>query len=332
MFSSTSHTKTLAAPAALAALAALAAAAIIALALLAAPRTAAAQETQEAQPAPDLALTAQTQAKAVNAVVFSTIGSSSPALTKTVKKYDITGDGKADKIKFKIIKDRDGWGSAFKIYVNGKLRYTTKGMGGYGFYLNNVKVKYLRMKNGRPFLYIACNANNGDGAQEVLQYRSGKLKAMISRDKMPVGYGNHNQLTDAVASGNTVKATFMQMTYTAGAVPSTYTYKVKSGLLKIANTQTSSVGYYISGGSGYAQYYASARGSLQTYASPGSSKKAFVISAGQQIKLSKACMKSGKLYFRATTASGDSGWFESLKRGYGTYGSETLLVGTFMAG
>ena len=308
--------------------------ATLAIAALTALAIALPQQTLAAEPQSDLTLTTQASKGIVNATIFSSNGGTDPILTKTVKKYDITGDGKADSIRFEITGVNYSFASTLKVYVNKKLCYTSLGYNDYGFIANAVTAKYLRMKSGAPFLFVECNTNNNDGTHDILQYRKGKLVPMVSNSQLPTGYGNHNQIRSAKVSGNTIKVKFMQMTYAAGAIYSTYTYVKKDGKLKRKSSQTSSLEYstYVDGATKSGKPYGAARTSMKTYKSPGSSKAAFTVKLGQKIKLTKMCFKSGKLYFRATTKSGKSGWFESPSHGYGTYGGDTLVEGTYMAG
>ncbi|HAM15643.1 MAG TPA: hypothetical protein DCP91_07275 [Eggerthellaceae bacterium] len=252
---------------------------------------------------------------------------------KTVKKYDITGNGKPDAITFVLAKSDDNWAETLRIYVNGKLCRTVKGLDGNGFFPTGVTAKYLRMKNGAAFLFVKCDANNGDGSQLVLQYHGKRLSAVASANSLPAGYGNHRQLVDAIASGNTVRATYRYMTMTAGAVEFTYTYKMKNGkLLRTGNT-TSILSYGVSNGPyRTGKLFAPARVAFSAFTNTTLNTVKYRVSAGQKVKISRVCMKQGKLFFRMTTEDGDSGWIEALKHGVGSKGTDTLLIGTYLAG
>ena len=160
------------------------------------------------------------------------------------------------------------------------------------------------------------------------------MKAVVSNSQLPTGFGNHNQIKSVVASGNTIKVKSMMMTCTVGTLYFTYNYKMKNGTLKRTSSQTSKLGYpmYVGTSLKEAKHYAAARQSFSTYKSTALSKYAFTVSAGQKVKISKICCKSGNLYLRITTKSGKSGWMRALTRGLGTYGGNTLFEGTYMAG
>lgn len=252
----------------------------------------------------------------------------------TFKGYDITGDGKADSIKFVATGISNSFAKTLRVYVNNKLCCTAKGQYGNGFIVGNVTAKYLRMKNGKPFLLLKCDANNGDGSHDVLQYMNGKLKSVASCTILPEGFGNHRQIDDAVASGNTIKVTFHYMTLTAGSVKMTYDYKLKKGKLTKSSVVSSGLSYYASTSTerGYGQAYVQARKTFKTYASTNLKKAKFKVKTNQQVRITKARFTSKALYLRITTKSGKSGWMRALTKGLGRYGGETLFAGTYTAG
>ena len=78
------------------------------------------------------------------------------------RRYDITGNGKRDKIQIKTTPttDSDGSISDFSIYVNGKKAYTLNSIR--NFYKEDVCAQLYTLSNGKPFLYLYVAFENGD--------------------------------------------------------------------------------------------------------------------------------------------------------------------------
>ena len=274
-------------------------------------------------------LVPQKSVKALNKMIMKT---GQTNLKKTVKKYDVTGDGKADKLTIKFVKSSlySEWVKEIRVYVNGKLAWRDHGDYESWAFRSSSLVKYMRTTSGVPFLLVKCTANNGDGNHDVLRYRKGKLVSVASNANLPKGYGNHQHIENAAASGKYVKVKYAYMTYTAGSVRMTYKYKPKSGLAKRTSATTSAVAYYT--GSSFGKSFMQVRSSVQAYTTASLKKAKFTVGAYDYVKIDKACIKSGKLAFRITTDDGKVGWFGALKQGLGMYGGDTLLVGTGLAG
>lgn len=82
---------------------------------------------------------------------------------KTYKTFDVTGDKRADKVKYTYKNGK------FTLYVNKKAVYSKKCVG----YTSPILVK---LKNGKTFIQIDVVKNSGKSiAAGLFQYKSGKL-------------------------------------------------------------------------------------------------------------------------------------------------------------
>ena len=248
------------------------------------------------------ALPAQAHAaKAVNKQLlsytsWSSSGDYSGSTTKTFKKYDITGDGKADTLKIKA--------GAYKvrIYVNGKLRKTVKESYAYDY-----EVTYLRTSTKHPFLLVKATYDNGDGAQRLLQYKKGTFKVIAKEG----GFADARWVT-AKAKGKNVKVTYeWDSSYTTGCTYLTYTYKWKKGTLKRTSRTTSNIHVYswAEGMSSVKKPWLTLNTGITLYTKAGGKKKVVKAKAGAKLKVVAITVKKGnKVYYKMKTKAGKTGW------------------------
>ena len=245
------------------------------------------------------ALPAQAHAaKAVNKTLLSVnnYGDMASVTTKTFKKYDVTGDGKADTLKIEA-----GDGKA-RIYVNGKLRKTFKQSLAY-----NYEVTYLRTSGKHPFLFVQATGDDDEGPQRLLQYKNGTFKTIAKEG----GFTDARWVT-AKATGNNVKVTYQwDSSYTTGYTNLTYTYKWKKGTLKRTSRTTSNI-HVVSWEEGMGlvkKPWLTLQASVKLYKTAGGKKKVATAKTGAKLKVVAISVKKGnKVYFKVKTKAGKTGW------------------------
>ncbi|MDO4400851.1 MAG: hypothetical protein Q4D27_07885 [Coriobacteriia bacterium] len=241
------------------------------------------------------------------------------ATSKTIKKYDITGDKKADKIKIKVsgAKD-DGYGTFFTkalvVYVNGKKLKTIPSKNGEGF---TASVQLLTLKNGKSFLYVEYYGNNEDGTYALYQYRSGKIKTILTDSDIPAACCTHHHKIDSIKPlSNKIVMTYAPQTYFAAFTYIKYSFPYSSKLKtlnlgngkKLAKVGTVYTGKNYSTGK-YFQEELTASIEMPAYTTKGLSTKAFTVKEGQTVTFKKAYVnKSKKLLAYYVTCEGKSGW------------------------
>lgn len=260
------------------------------------------------------------------------------ALKKTVKKYDVTGDKKPDKITFKLKASK--WGNSYTdslaISINGKktklkidgktVSKITDNAGGLAS-----TIQLITMKNGRPFLYVRYLGDNGDGTFALLRYKGGKLVSVASDNDIPKKFtSSHRFLLSVKPSGNKISITYQPMTLFAGVINLKYTYTVTSkGTLKKVKKGDAYTKYdYTTKAVWRAPLTASA--TFTAYTSTSMKEKAFTIYAQDQVDILKSYFTSDKLLFKVRNAWGETGWVAApTKSGphWGTYFEETGLAG-----
>lgn len=216
----------------------------------------------------------------------------------TYKKYDITGDRKADKILIRTTSDSYSK-NGISVYVNGKRVLTKKT----SFY--SLTAQLIKLKNGKAFLYLYTPFDNGDAdICGMYQMSGGKLKQVINCNKAPgYQYGNHTGGSIIKASGNTVTIRFRVMSRFSGYTQMDYTYTYKSGTLK----RNSNTGKLTVGTTPNQTF--KAKKNIAAYSSPSCASKTFTIKTGQQVKFLK-CYFNGSVVRYQVSVNGKTGWIK----------------------
>ena len=164
------------------------------------------------------------------AVPVQAFAGSRPLKTiKTIKSYDITGNGKKDTIRVKARKDINGCYQDVTVYINGKKKYSSPVFGCSW----SVKVSAFRLKNKKVFLAIDAKQDNDGHACRVLQYKKGKLHSVLNGYKVVSIKGSDS--ADAVYTGkrgNTVTMRAAVMSPTIGNYTCSVKYTYKNGAFR----------------------------------------------------------------------------------------------------
>lgn len=224
----------------------------------------------------------------------------SGTLEQTTKKYDVTGDGKADSLE--VVANA----KSVRIYVNGSLAKKLKPSSGQP----KVTVRYLRTAGKQPLLYVKYATNKAGDSPLLLMYSGGKLKKAVGTVPIAKKYLYETTdygISDVKVKGRTVKVTYYLSTWTTGTMKATVSYKFSGGKLK-------RVGNVVPAKSDYSSW--SVKSPWMTtwdktvfYKAPDSKKKAFTSKfMSTKVKLTGMCIKGGKVYFRFKTKAGKTGW------------------------
>lgn len=246
----------------------------------------------------------------------------------TYTKYDITGDGKADKIKFtKYKKDAyDTYG--VKIVVNGKTVYCNKTERS----LEGPMAELLTLKNGKPFLHVYMVIENDDTSLDsIFYYKNGKLAEALNLHKLMSGYGSH-LYSDIKVNGNSFKITQQIYSYTVGASKTTLTYAFSGSKLKRAsntsdlfimklNPQNYADQKYIKGNS------LTSNTTVKVYSSVSANKVSFTIPKGKKVIVDKVYNNGSIMRYHVKYGT-KTGWIQARK----SYKTPLLFKNLFFAG
>lgn len=220
---------------------------------------------------------------------------------KLYKSYDITGDKRADRIKIVSSKSAEGGFQGIKVVVNGKTVYRNKKAAGMS---SGPQVKLIKLKNGKPFLFLSAYSDNPDtDLSVVLAYKSGKLKTAIDGNKALGKKFSWDSTVGRIqkVSGNTITMTYSTSSYMFGAVEATYSYTYKSGKLKAASTGTFKVA------EGKKSY--KALKPITVYKNTACKAKKFIIAKGDKVKFTNIFVKGNTVRVKVKVGA-KTGWIK----------------------
>lgn len=231
-------------------------------------------------------------------------------MNQTYTKYDITGDKKADTLRVSGSWDkRYDVISGYEVYVNGKRVLKKAGKDGPIYSLD---IRRLELKNGKTFLSIVPESNNGDvpGAA-IYQYKGGKLKKVIDlNDMSKIGY--HNNIMNIKVSGNKISVKYGIMSYSIGGICFYLDYQYKGGKMVQKTTNVKLTDTFIKY---QKKTYWTANQSMKVLKSPGGKKTATLVK-GKKVKIDRIYIntKHNKVYLHVKIKGGKSGWVKGLTK------------------
>lgn len=246
---------------------------------------------------------------------------------KTISKYDVTGDGKKDKVKITCSKSSENWadfGDEWKIMVNGKCVRRISS------YCCRPDVQLYRVSTKRVYLAIEEQTpyNDDINGYALFQMKKGKLQK-ICDFYHPIA----KSITDSHYYVNISKMTSKSMTvecsdqlYATGRIVWHMNYVYKNGKWKKTGN-VYRVFYdpdkeWIDHSSGW-----TANRKLNVYTTTSLKKKAFTVKKGEVVKIKKLCIKNGNTYIQLTNKRGKKGWIKNPKKYSDGYFKEVHFAG-----
>lgn len=238
----------------------------------------------------------------------------------TYTRYDVTGDGKSDKIRINFKS-----GKQLSIDVNGKQRYkiSTK-------YIWKINTNLLSFKGNRQFLKLKCQdfANDHISYDKLLCYKSGKIRVignLMSHRKSAYNM-RHNSYIQKVG-GDYVQFRMQSMPGGVGSIQYTVTYKLTDGALKLSGSTypvTYKKCYNILL---YGTNFWTTSSRLNMYSAVGGGKKMYTTGLYEACTVNKICFKNNHAYIYITAEDEDiSGWVKCPNSYTKKFFEQTLFV------
>lgn len=222
------------------------------------------------------------------------------------RRYDITGNGKRDKIQIKTTPttDSDGSISDFSIYVNGKKAYTLNSIR--NFYKEDVCAQLYTLSNGKPFLYLYVAFENGDGPVcGIFQYKGRRLNEIIDFQETLETYGYHQMGYVTGVSGNRLYVSQELNSYSLGLNSIRFVYKYSRGTLVPASKYGSYTSIYTLNGR---SRYLTANRDIPVYTTAyANASLKFNILKGDRVRINKCALIKSKMYIQISS-KGMTGW------------------------
>lgn len=243
---------------------------------------------------------------------------------RTYQQFDITGDGKADRISFKLkptysgLVPRQGY---LKVYVNEKTALTLKDRYYQGDYTGKYDVKLCTVNPEDIFLFVrAISCTDHCNFARLYRYKNGKLQQMLDLKKIYKKIFLYRESMDVkeVTDRGIVFRWYGQ----AGAV----------GALNWTTTMA---------WNGYKFYRPSkicrvteedrnrswtAERTFSVYRTAALKTKVFFVKAGDKVKITHVYNNSKRLFVRVVNKKGQAGWVPCPNE-YSKYFKEAVYVG-----
>lgn len=227
----------------------------------------------------------------------------------TVKKYDVTGDGKADSIKIYCEtpdKYNEGIGKDWRIKVNNKIVYRQK----YKF-TDFLSVQFFKLSSNIIYFDVVERGDAND-------YNAGHLLFLVMNDKWKQVCNFHGKMEKSTngwgynasiikITKNKMKVGFYCQFYGLGGLNWEVQYKLKNGIWKPEQSM-----YNVVGPKQKLKNMTVIR-KFSLLKTAGGTKKAFTVKKGDKMKLGKICFKNNRTYVQFTF-NGKKGWFKTPKK------------------
>lgn len=217
-------------------------------------------------------------------------------INKTYTTYDVTSDGRPDKLLIKCDKSGgyDGKGS-FSVYINGKLCFKRNENR-----IMTLTAELYTLKNRKTYLNLDHRIDNGVSTYDkILTYRKGKLVTAVDllshiKNARVHMYAKEFKQVKGDKISFYVGLQPMgvgQVDYVVTYRPSGYRLKPDPSVYPLAYRSTS---YYEAKN----QWVVASNKYLNVHPRPGKGKVSFVVSGGQKVSLNKICYKNSLVYIQ----------------------------------
>jgi len=240
--------------------------------------------------------------------------------------YDVTGDGKADKIEIKCTyPDQYGndCGGGWKIIVNNKTVWTQKEKDPYYC----IRVTLYRVSKKQIYFEILVYGweDSNEHLHTLYQMKAEKLKSICDFRKPILKYMNDGRYSIGIKSMTSKKMVVegYNQFYATGVINWKMTYKLKGG-----KWQRQGSSYAVYRWDNLEKWTAGRK--ITAYTTAGGSKKAFTVNPGDKVKIKKIQLKKNNTYIQLVNSKGKKGWMKNPKTydwGEEYYFKENMFVG-----
>lgn len=270
------------------------------------------------------------QVKPVKAAGFVRLG-----LNRTYTAYDVTGDGRRDRIRI-VPTGRGGYFRQVRVIINGRNSLVKK----FSSYSapTAVRCRICSLNNGKRFLFLECMGDSiVENMAALYQYNRGTLKTVLNLRSMTSRTYFYKTYYDVKkVSGNTITFLAGGLAYNTGAIDWDMSFAYRGGKFVRTSATTRMSAGNIRWAPGKTNVYTVAR-RFQTYKTAGSRQKAYSTQIGQKVRLTHICIRNKVPYFRVVDSRGRAGWMKGATQSlysrvarhprYYCYFKEAMVVG-----
>lgn len=227
---------------------------------------------------------------------------------KEYSQYDVTGDGKPDKVKCTVVSDDERYDDSsrtMQVFINGKVAFKQKRDSGPGW-----GVDLIKLENGKVFFEIGSSVGSDDGIDHQLYiYKGNKLKSVYDFQKYFYNYADYHIVHIVKISGNKLKLEVYSQFYTTAGVRYNMSISYKDGVFK-RTSNTFTLDYKKMNRK---NKWTVAR-KIKVYKKAGSKKVAYTLKKKDVVKINKVILKKNKVYMQVKKSNGKTGYIRAAKK------------------
>lgn len=226
----------------------------------------------------------------------------------TVYEYDLNGDGKAEKLQYKVTVDDVNYTAALELYINDKLYLSRKD------YVLNYTIDICDINKSDNYLDLYCYSTVDDGCIYDGFFARYDGEKLIDKVKFPLKTETKDisrfSLDKTDGNGKfTVCMDTPVFSYTIGCYYCYVPYQLKNNKITRVPVNTYSFNKYSK------NYKYKVKKSFSVYDKAGSKTVAFKVNKGEKVTFDQLYLtKYKKAYFRIRNHNGKTGWIKSEKK------------------
>lgn len=219
--------------------------------------------------------------------------------------YDVTGDGKVDKVKVEFEESHDynladSWDMT--IYINGQEVFSD-GRTSEAYW----NIQLIKLENGKVFFDIHSALSNNDGhVHRLYGYEDDELKCVYDFQEYYGEYAYSYVVNIVNISGNTLNTEVSAQFYTTGKIQYRMDLDYKGG--KIGYFESSSDTFDIRYEDESKENKWTVNTDIKIYAEAGSEEIAYTLKRENIVKLNKVIFKDNIVYFQVENDKGEIGY------------------------
>lgn len=218
--------------------------------------------------------------------------------------YDVTGDGRPDKVEIQQKKHEDNNRSiTLKVLINGQIAFQEKEL-----YEPYWDVDLIKLVNGKVFFAIAAYDNDWVITLKLFAYKDDKLECVYDFYENYYNYAYSYIVKINNVFGNTIETEVSAQFYVTGDVQYDMDLEYKDGSFKSTSNE-----FPIEYKAMSKKNRWTVNRTIKTYKQAGSKEAAYTLKKGNVVKLDKVIYKNNEVYFQVVNSKGKIGYIAAVK-------------------
>lgn len=228
------------------------------------------------------------------------------SLEKNVEysQYDVTGDGRTDKVEIQQKKHKDNNESiTLKVLINDQLAFQEKEL-----YEPYWYVDLIKLANGKVFFSIGARENDYILTLKLYAYKDDKLECVHDFYENYNNYASSYIVNIHNVFGNTIETEVSAQFHVTGGVQYDMDLEYKDGSFKNTSSEFPIKYKEMSKKNKW-----TVNRTIKIYKEAGSKDTAYTLKKGNVVKIDKVIYKNDEVYFQVVNSKGKTGYMEGVK-------------------